>query len=160
MLESFLSNSKSAIVLVDMQEDFVSKLRPGAAERIVPAQRQLLIKARRFKTKTAVLEIDGYGHTLPELLGAMNEADFRRFSKKYNSGFVGTSLTYWLANGGVEQILFVGINAGYCVKESAEDALTLGYSILTSPQLIAGQSHHDSDDYIGWYGANGSLLEL
>ena len=48
----------------------------------------------------------------------------------------------------------MGINADYCVKETANGAIDEGFSIFTAKDLLSGMDHHSLDNSEEWYEDN------
>ena len=151
-----------AVVLIDMQEKFVGRLRDGEAERIIARQLAVLKHCVRAKIPVVVLELKSYnyGHTIKILLrAALKTPKCRVIKKDYNSGFQETRLNSYLKSIGVENLLIMGINADYCVKSTAEHAIYLGYRIITSNEVISGQKFHSLDNSIEWFKSNGNCID-
>ncbi|MEX0918142.1 MAG: isochorismatase family protein [Candidatus Paceibacterota bacterium] len=161
MYGSALSQEGVAVILIDMQNGFMQELREGALKKILPNQLAALEAANALGISVAVLEFRGYGDTLTELMNqVVKSADYEVFIKCTDSGFSCTAFEAWLeARKNIQTLFLMGINAGFCVRATATDAIRKGYTIMTSTGVIAGQKHHKSDDYIGWYHNNGTLIE-
>jgi len=153
---------ETLVVLIDMQWRFTDALRYGALDRILPNQIMVLEKAKDLGISVAILEFDECGQTLPVLMAKARAChDYHVFTKNRDSGFSSHKFIEWLRkHEKVETLFLMGINAGFCVKGTATDAIRYGYRIATNPDVIAGQSHHKSNDYIDWFSMNGSLLSL
>jgi len=151
--------SPYCVVLIDMQVDFIPKLRPGAKDRIVPHQLSVLALCAKCNIPVVTVELVGYGETIPELQSALSLV--RRhflYRKTRDDAFSLASFENRLEKLRPQSLILLGINAAFCVLATAESAVRKKYSIVTSPDLIAGQSNHPSDDCRDWYQTNGSLL--
>ncbi|NTU99339.1 cysteine hydrolase [Candidatus Falkowbacteria bacterium] len=148
-----------AVVLIDMQDEYVCKLRNGESKRIIPNQVTVLKYCNKMNIPVIVLEYRGCGNTLTGLMKeARKNRKFKLFIKDYNSGFRMPELNEYLQELGVKKIFFMGINADWCVKDTAEDALKYGYEIMTSNEVISGQDHHRRDNNVPWFVNNGCYL--
>lgn len=76
--------------------------------------------------------------------GSTPQLIFRKGQGKPDySGFQGTNiigqnLGGYLKNHGITHVTVVGLAADYCVKETAMDAVTLGFTTIVLPELTAG----------------------
>ncbi len=151
-----------AVLLIDMQTEFVKSLPRGEKERIVPAQIEVIRRCGREGIPLFVIEYERGGDTLIELSqeveGIKATTRVIRMSKSENSAFLGTNLKKTLRALGVKRLFLMGINAGCCVKETAEDAIKSKFSIVTSPEVVSAALHHSQDHSIGWYGKNGRCV--
>jgi len=152
-----------AVVLVDMQEGFVSHLRKGAAQPLIDCQSLILQECITSNTPVAVLE-HNYDDTktvqvLSEIVMEIPRNVIIR--KNTDDGFARTDLDKTLRGWRAKKLLITGINGSYCVKSTARSALDLKYEILTSPRLISGlsgQSWHDPTDSIDWFEKHGTII--
>jgi nicotinamidase-related amidase len=158
------SKPKIAVLLIDMQDCFVSYLRKGEKERIVPNQIEVIRKCQKNNIPIVVFELvpEKYGHTINELISVLKENGERIkiIQKEHNCCFYETSLDMYLQSIGIKKLLLMGINADCCVKETAESAKNLGYQIVTSNSLISGQTHHSHNNNANWYIKNGLFLRI
>ncbi len=151
-----------AVILIDMQEDFVKDLRAGEAKRIIPNQLEILKYCNQFSIPIVVLELNvqSYGKTNEILLNeAKKNHHFRLIGKEYDNGFFKTELDYHLKALGIKKLFIMGINANYCVKETARGAIDNGYKIMTSNEVISGQSGHSRYNSIDWFKSNGRCVD-
>lgn len=138
-----------AVILVDMQKRFIENLRHGEANRIIPKQLAVLKYCLSANTPIIVLEFKAfeYGATIEILLEeAKKNPNFYLISKYWHSGFEETDLDNYLKLIGAKNFFLMGINADFCVRSTARDAIRIGYKIITSNEVISGQSHHRSDN--------------
>ena len=150
------------VILVDMQTSFVQELREGELDRIVPKQLATLKHCKQFGIPVVVLELDAsyYGETIKVLIGeAKKNPYFRLIGKEFNSGFIGTDLDSHLKLLGAKKLFIMGINADFCVKKTADDAIKRGYEIITSNEVISGQYCHSKSNSVDWFKSNGHCIE-
>lgn len=159
MYEAVLTEKNIAVILIDMQTDFVRKFDPLALQELVDNQTILLEQARLAKVPIAVLEFHGYGNTIHALNQVLRKDPFcPYFSKDRNSGFSCRSFTSWLECKAFRTLLLTGINAHACVKATAASALDAGYEVVTAPELIDDKHKRDRSCYMPWYEQNVRLL--
>lgn len=163
-ISSFIKDKvskKCAVILVDMQETFVKNLRDGEADRIIPKQLEVLNYCNQFDIPVVVLEMRRweFGETIDVLITeARKNFKFHLIGKVYDDGFESTKLHTHLKKLGIKKVFLMGINADFCVIETARGAIDRGYKIITSKEVISGQSHHSPDNSIGWFSSNGNCL--
>ena len=158
-LQRLKSFDYDAVILIDMQEEFVPRLRRGGLKKILPGQLVVLKHCEQHDIPTVILEYHECGKTIPTLSKIIQKIPrHTHIEKTTNSGFNDTELESQLNHWGSKRLLLMGINAQFCVRATARDAIQLGYKIITSHNLISGQSGHEKDDCIDWYGQNGTLL--
>jgi len=149
-----------AAILVDMQKDFVCDLRRGDLERIVPNQLYVIKRCNEMKIPIIVLEYFDFGKTIRRLRRKIVKNKKHTFILKYHdSGFINTELNETLVSLNAKCIFIMGINAAFCVKDTARDAVNYGYEIITSADVISGMPDHPRDDNIRWYRRNGTVLK-
>ena len=145
-----MKNSKTAILVVDMLNDFVTgalKCERGLA--IVPKTAQLLKSARKngvhviFCNDAHIKGIDhefklwgehavagSYGaQVIPEL--EQCDSDFVVPKRRY-SGFFHTDLELLLKELSVDTVIMTGLHTHMCVRHTSADAYCLGYDILVA----------------------------
>ncbi|MBT6690709.1 cysteine hydrolase [Candidatus Parcubacteria bacterium] len=157
-----VARSDIAVLIIDMQRDFVSHLRKGEAERIIPNQLCILEQCLRLEIPIIVIECKTYkyGKTVSEITVTINDAPYVYFiEKRGDDAFINTQLHKLLQELGVKTLVMLGINADYCVMDTARSALKLEYKILTSNDVISGQSHHSRTNSSHWYQNNGMWVD-
>ncbi|MFH0951088.1 MAG: isochorismatase family cysteine hydrolase [bacterium] len=152
-----------AVILIDMQKNFVKKLKPEDKDRIIPKQIAIIRLCADKDIPLFVLEYkneyEKNGKTIPELKKEIAKVPRAEYIIKHeNDGFSEFRLRCWLESYGITKLLLLGINADYCVKQTAESAIRLGYQIITSRDFIGGQSDHSNDNSADWYKNNGLFL--
>lgn len=150
---------KTAVVLIDMQEHFVCDLAPDTKEHIVMHQQTVLADCAKLDVPVVVLEFDGYGSTLGVLEeGIQSIRRSARLKKSSNDGFSRAMLRERLEEFGATSLLLMGINASYCVLDTAKSAKRLGFNVVTSSALIADQKRKAYKNLSqDWYRANSAF---
>lgn len=150
-----------AVILIDMQCGFMNQLRQNTRSALIKNQQSVIMVCRVADIPICVLEYIDHGETISKLTKKLKCVPrVKTIQKFHDDGFRDTELGSVLENWGVRNILLMGINAEYCVKETAKSALKRGYSIMTAPGLISGSVHHDPTDCIKWYKQNGTLIQI
>lgn len=155
--------SSSAVLLIDMQPGFLGKMSKKKTQ-LVSYQVGFIRECARLDIPVIVLEFAGQGDTLPELMDEVRLVPRnRQMTKLRDDGFMGTCLDRVLRELGVKKLVFMGVNASFCVRKTAESAMELGYEIITGDHLIANVNKcrclpclSKSRD---WYLANGVFCE-
>lgn len=74
------------------------------------------------------------------------------------SAFTLTPLHYVLAMRGVKRLFIVGVATDYCVKETAMEALKLGYEVVVLTDAVAGVSEETSKKALEELVLEGAIL--
>lgn len=125
---ALLDRSKTALVVVDMQEAFRPMI-PGFAE--LAARVSLLVEgARVLELPVVVTEQypQGLGRTVEEIRSKLDEA-IEPIEKVSFSACGVLDFDTRLREKHVEQVAICGIEAHICVSQTAHDLLTLGYQV-------------------------------
>ncbi len=158
---SSLKEVCDCVLLIDMQTKFVTHIRAGRAKIIIERQIKIIEMSRNENIPIIILEYVGAGPTIHELNSELKKNKKVFFlAKIYNSGFTNERLCQLLHDLGCKKLLLMGVNAQYCVKATANDAILKGFEIATSEDLISGMSHHAYHDDIPWYRKNGTLISV
>jgi len=157
-----LPASKTCIIVVDMQNDFVNpkgKLFVSSAAKTIPAIKKLLEKARGHNVKVFYtmdthmkddIEFKIWGeHTVENTWGWQivdelkpNENDIIVRKLRYD-GFFGTPLDHLLRIHGIENVIIVGTVANICVLHTAGSAALRGYKIIVPVDGISALNEFD-----------------
>lgn len=150
------------VILIDMQTTFVKNIREGVLPGLISTQTKVLQYCTKKDIPIAVLEHTyDNGKTIPELDVLLQRVPrTKTLLKNKDDGFIDTKLHEVLRSWKATRLLLMGINAEYCVLSTAMSAIRHGYKIITSPNLISGQNHHDPTDCTGWYSDNGSVIYI
>ena len=151
------------VMLMDMQDRFVKKLRLKEAERIILISKQLTILGlcRQFNIPVIVSEIrkDLHGATIKILMDeAKKNTQFHLISKENNNGFSGTDLDPYLKSICGKKLFFMGINDYACIKHTAESSIKNGYEIMTSKDVISGPYYRVDDKIDQWFKSEGTCF--
>ncbi|MFN3267938.1 MAG: isochorismatase family protein, partial [Zestosphaera sp.] len=76
------------------------------------------------------------------------------------SAFTLTPLHYILSMRGVKRLFVVGVATDYCVKETAMEALKLGYEVVVLTDAIAGVSEETSREALNELVSKGAILAV
>lgn len=144
-----------AVLLIDMQPFFLYFLEKWRKYFLIENQAAVLRLCAAYDIPVAVLEFKGGGETI----SCLNEIAKRArrnstFYKCCDDGFKSPELNETLLQWSINILLLMGINAPYCVKETAASALRSGYRIATAGDLI-GNMEGDRTEYTSWYMRNG-----
>jgi nicotinamidase-related amidase len=152
-------NGKLAAVVVDMQPVYLCGITDKEKKREIPKLLKTLDFCHENEIPIFVLEIDGGGETLDVIKEKLNDYGATYITKEGTSGFDGTDFELQLKKAQARSLILMGINASVCVKNTAEDALDLGFGICTSKQIIAEPPvwHRGYKTYesISWFTRNG-----
>ena len=154
--------SKTAIVVVDMLNDFVTgSLKCDRGLAIVKPLSKLLDSAREHKIpvifsndahiKGIDRELKLWGdHAIAGTKGAevipelkLQEGDYVVPKRRY-SGFFQTDLDILLRELGVENIIVTGLHTHMCVRHTSADAYMLGYNVIVCTD---GTNSFTKEDY-------------
>lgn len=116
------------LVIVDMQEDFraAKKALPGVLKAIKNA-----IDEKRF---IVVVEYDGYSETTEEVFKAIGRHPHKRVVK-YNDCGAGEIIGA-VGNLAGHRLEICGVNATYCVRETAEGLVEHGAKVKILPDAV------------------------
>ncbi|NNP75743.1 isochorismatase [Acinetobacter sp. Ac_3412] len=132
-----LENIVDALVIVDMQNAFVSGVEAvPKSEQLVASIRILIAKARSANAPVIFLQNDGDIGALDEQYQAGWELFFPPQShefiirKNQDNGFNGTLLQQILNDHEIKSFAICGVLSEMCVAATARAALELGYDVL------------------------------
>lgn len=155
---------KSAILIIDMLEDFVREEAPlevSNTRKIIPFIQKELKKARDLKMdvfyicdahKINDIEFIKYGwlpHCIKGTKGAeiieelRPEKDDYIVEKKTYSGFYKTKLDRILKQRGIKTLYLMGCVTHICILFTASDAVLRGYDVFVLEEGIAGLEEED-----------------
>lgn len=138
-------DNKVAVLLIDMQEIYLTNVSDEEKKREIPYQLEVLDYCKKNNLPVFVLEFAGFGDTIPILKDKIDSSDKKSYIiKTCRNGFHETSLDEQLKSENIKHLLLMGLYASACVRSTAENALDRGYNILTSKDLIADEN---SDSY-------------
>ena len=161
---------RTALLVVDMQNDFVLPGAPVAAPGaldVIPVIADLAARARRrgfpvvYTQETHRPDESDFGvelhfeppHCLegtegPEVVDALKpeDGDLRITSKRRYDAFLGTDLDLVLRCAGVENLIVTGVCTDICVTSTVQHARNLDYRCVVVRDGVAGSSpaRHDA----------------
>lgn len=170
-----MENNKTAILVVDMLNDFVTgALKCDRGLAVVPRLARLLDAARAHGVKVIYCNdahIKGVDHELklwgdhaiagtpgaqiiPEL--AAHDGDYIVPKRRY-SGFFRTDLDLLLRELPVDTVIMTGLHTHMCVRHTSADAYCLGYNVVVAADATDSFTKEDYDGGIKYlkevYGA-------
>lgn len=166
LMRGFISSAKDipsnlegyqGILLIDMQDDFLEEIQRDEVERMITNQIEVLECAQQNNLPIILLEYRNHDATNKQLRKILSNSNYKKIVKSEDDGFLYTSLDSIVKEKGASELVFMGINASACVKRTAKGALNAGYSIVTSPDIIADPKHWRDNKSLEWYGSNGTL---
>lgn len=124
---------KTALIIIDLQNDFLAQLPAGRADDVVEGACQLVEAARA--AGAPVIE----GTRGAELAnGLVPHGDEPVIVKKRYSAFYGTDLEARLAAFGAERVVLAGINIHACIRMAALDAYQRDLRVILPTGAIDG----------------------
>jgi isochorismate hydrolase len=152
--------SNLAVLLIDMQKDFVT--RPEKFD-LIPNQVAVLRFCRERYLPVVWIEYDESGETMPELVVELNKIPPGKLyfvSKGSANAFIETDLGEMLRSINATDLIIMGVNACACVYETAVEAHRQGYQIITSENLVAGYCSKCLPERRNeWYEKNGVYVK-
>ena len=166
---------KKAIVIIDMQNDFVTgHLKCDQAQQIIPKIKGLVEAAHSahipvvFSTDShrpeGDREFEIWGpHAIAGTPGAQVIPELRPTQQDYEvpkrrySGFQGTDLNIFLTENDVDELVLCGLHTNICVRHTSADAFYNGYKITVPEDCVGAfteKDHTEGLDYLKMvYGA-------
>ncbi|MFH1387689.1 MAG: isochorismatase family protein [Patescibacteria group bacterium] len=148
-----------AALIIDMQVPFLADIKSSEKDELISSHVEMIRYLAHRNIRAIVLEYIGEGGTYWRLRREIKKIPrFKRIIKEYANGFLETGLNKQLKIWQIKEIILMGINASYCVKETAEGALDNGFSICTARQLVADREYQQDDfkkNVPEWYEKNG-----
>jgi len=160
-----VENNKLAVLIIDMQPSFISRLREGEKERTIPNQIKVIRMCGTEKVPIFVTELEYWnnGRTIPEIMDEVSKnsaSPVEPISRQFSDAFDLTGLDSLLRNNGIGKLFLMGAYAEYCVLRTAEEAIGLGYQVITSNDVIAGKRNHMTNNSVDWYEQNGICVRV
>lgn len=157
-------NNIDVVVIVDMQPDFLKSLRSSELDLIIKNQIVMLDACADLKIPVIVLELgEGRnGRTCRSLLN-ITGVKYTIMSKDSNDGFYKTKLLLRIKKLALKkknpiELLFMGINADYCVRSTVISALKHGLGVTVCENAISGQKWHSTDNSVGFFLSQGCKI--
>lgn len=152
--------AQKALLIIDMQEPFLREHQRDEVALMIQAQIELIRECKKQNVPIIVVEFAKHGNTIPELQAELSGYKNLHFVvKRSDDAFLGTALRSFLDDFGVEEVILAGVNASYCVFETAQSAVKYKFRIVTSERLISDSPRNKKKDKsLWWYRENGELV--
>lgn len=137
-----LESSKTALVVVDVQEAFRNVIEDFSevASRIAMAVRGFRILERPvFVTEQYP---KGLGRTAEEITSTLS-SDFEFIEKTAFSSCGAAAFENGLRSAGISQVVLSGLETHICVNQTAHDLLTLGFDVHLLTDCVASRFERD-----------------
>ncbi len=148
-----------ALIVVDMQQSFLVMVSPAELAEEIPYQIEVIQAAQRNNVPIFVLEFEGAGSTITELMDVVDDKGYELITKSHTDGFRETSMDSMLRAHNVGSVILGGVYASACVYATANGALGHGYEVITSPDIIADWFDETMDEPKDWYQEHGTWIE-
>jgi len=152
-------NGHVGALIIDMQPDFLRSIEDSERAKLISSHLKMAKFLVANNIPTVVLEYWDEGSTEREIRDEIDKLPKHKYITKYDDdGFTQRSLHETLRDWKIKDLIIMGINASFCVKDTAQSAIRKGYSIYTARQLLANQSYEQSffnDDVPLWFESNG-----
>ena len=152
-----IPNERLVGIVIDMQpESYLSNHDPKKVDALIKSQIAVLKYFREnnhpvINIKTVTPSIEN-GPVLPEILEEIEgNSRGKNLDKRSNSGLSNSELEDWLGRWGRDHLFLMGVNAYACVKATAEDALSRGYDISVSWDLVANPKEISPYKSFPWF---------
>ena len=138
--------SDTAIILIDMQEEFITNENTREARNLIEKQKELLEWGILNDLSLLVFEYDQAGETLRQLRRYIEMFEQYAYVTKYlDGGFHHFTLNrsnpvMLLRSWGISKLILTGVNGPYCVQKTGQGALNNYFKVFTSADLVANMS--------------------
>lgn len=155
------------IVVIDMQNNFFPGITKEKKDAMVAAQLEVLDSAATNDYPVVLIDYQGHGPSLPEIVEAVKRVPRSDFlTKPLSSGFEETNLDRLLALLDVDCMGLMGISARTCVMATAiKSPENISYltveTLIADPIMAESRGQHFPTrnhlylDTIDWYQRNG-----
>lgn len=153
---NILELSRSALLIIDMQESFRASINDFAecAQRIaVAAKGARLLKLPIIATEQYP---KGLGHTAVEI-SAVLHADTKVIEKTSFSSCGAQEFLTQLQPGETKQVLVAGIEAHICVNQTVHDLLAMGFQVHLLTDCVSSRKKADREVAIGKMQLSGAI---
>jgi len=150
-----LPAEESALIVVDMQNDFARKggaLYVESAEKVIPAIAKLLKKAREARA-TVIFTQDWHSPDDPEFMiwgphavrvsELQPRAEEKVVQKVRYDAFYGTDLDHYLRLKGIKNVVVTGTVSNICVLHTAGSAALRWYRVIVPVDAVAALTEFD-----------------
>jgi len=149
-----------AVIIVDMQRDFLKELPYKEITRILPGQLKVLEYCTTNRIPTIFLEFPQDGPTHKVLKDKASKIyTCATIKKSNNNGFYKTNLEKRLHSLNIKKVCLAGINAHACVIATANGALNAKFEIITSKDIIGSFCKDGLEYTYRWFTRKGKYYE-
>jgi nicotinamidase-related amidase len=133
--------TRFGVLIIDMQESFLKDISSVDKIRLINTQNNLINLCAIRDYPITILEYEGEGKTIIELINSIRLVPRYSFLKKlHDNAFLDNpdlqaKLKFW----NLETLCLTGINAECCILDTAVGAIEQGYNLLTSRDLLASE---------------------
>jgi isochorismate hydrolase len=163
-------NPNLCLLIIDMQPYFLKKVDQKELEREMLNYLLTIEKCKNKEIPIFVIESENrknttlnngvtYGETISEITSPLKS--YKKFEKiiKQNDSGINHKLTNLFTKYDVDFLILTGVNASECVKTTGDVANTLGYKIITSPEIIQDKMRlKHLEESITWYKKHGTVF--
>jgi len=137
-----IAKKNTAVIVIDMQKDFIKALSPEDAAQLISNQLIVLKHCHNINVPVISFELNHhrYGDIIDVIKNAIRVIPNSCFMEKdYEDCFLRTGLHSYLQSMGIKNVFWMGMYKDICVKYSNESAIKLGYQTMIMPEVIAGE---------------------
>lgn len=157
-----MNNKNTALIVVDPQKEFAQAFDSYDIKIMSEANNSLISYCEKNKIPVYLAVSPDFGNEIiPSMKNSLANAVKIPKPKCIDSAFSNKKLLESLIKDGSDNLIITGIDAPYCVKRTAQDALKNGFNIYSSDDLIATRpnTEFDSDEFGGWVDRNGKMYD-
>ncbi len=162
-----MKTSKTAVILIDMQDFFLKQHTPENRRALIANQSKVIECCQKNKIPLILFEYKTRGiyrgSTTKSLLEKIKKVpEVLTLIKESNSAFTDTDLHAILTAMKCKKLLVMGINANACVQDTTISAIQRGYKVVIAKGLTAS-TLQDGKDFSpkneAWYKEHSLFLE-
>lgn len=147
-----IAKKNTAVIVIDMQKDFIKSLSPEDAAQLISNQLIVLRHCHNINVPVISFELNHhlYGYVIEVIKNAIKVIPNSCFMEKdYEDCFLETGLHPYLQSMGIRNIFWMGMYTDICIKYSDKSAIKLGYQTIIMPEVIAGEILRYIEEGIG-----------
>lgn len=131
------ANNNLAVLLIDMQEDFLKNFKTEFRAKMISAQAKALKLCIENNLSLVLIKFCDFGEIDSALLKEIEHYKNQFLVLKYHdNAFYETDLESILRRLRVKTLFVMGINTSYCVYSTVVAGKGKGYKIITSEELV------------------------
>lgn len=144
-----------------MQSKCTTLLSTRTYHKLVKEHLRVVRACAEKNIPIVVLEFGDWGLTVDVLKREIDKVPRKALIiKPHRDGFIATKLDKTLKSFDANSLLLMGVNASYCVLETAKSAVRLRYKIITAEKLIADSlGDYEKEKSKSWYEQNGVFCD-